>query len=134
MVDQVVTDPKLIEELNASQKNQLTMDSKGVSREPVTDPKLIEEFRISISNWAHSSGGIPDPILTIDDYVPLSEISQGLVNDIGRLSPFGAGNPPLTLVCKNMVLAKYSELSKNWRIGLSRFIAVILQSSMHLMD
>ena len=46
MVDQVVTDPKLIEELNASQKNQLTMDSKGVSREPVTDPDLIKELKV----------------------------------------------------------------------------------------
>ncbi len=43
-----------------------------------------------------------DPKLPIDAYLDFEEINLEFANDIGRLAPFGNGNPPLTLATKNV--------------------------------
>ena len=62
-------------------------------------PDRIGAFRIAVSNQvARQLEGKPEPEgLRIDAMLPLGELSLGLVDDLSRLGPFGAGNPPLTL-------------------------------------
>jgi single-stranded-DNA-specific exonuclease len=49
----------------------------------------------------------PEPTLTIDAYLRLSDITPDLVAEIDRMAPFGPGNPPLTfVVCDLRVLSE----------------------------
>lgn len=67
-------------------------------------PDRIGAFRIALSH--HIAGqleGKPEPDgLAIDCLLPLGELSLGLVDDLARLGPFGAGNPPLTLCASRL--------------------------------
>ena len=49
-------------------------------------------------------GPLPAPDLVIDGYLSLPELTLELVADLERLAPFGAGNPPLVLVCRDLEL------------------------------
>ena len=96
MVDQVVTDPKLIEELNASQKNQLTMDSKGVSREPVTDPDLIKELNLEANKKTVTEKG-EGLLSSIGDFFTGSKSTEFKdLEEIGsaNLGKFGVSSEP----------------------------------------
>jgi single-stranded-DNA-specific exonuclease len=42
---------------------------------------------------AHFPTGVPRPTISLDAEVPLSALTFGLMNEIGRLEPFGASNP-----------------------------------------
>jgi single-stranded-DNA-specific exonuclease len=42
------------------------------------------------------------PELQIDGYLSLSELTLDLAADLGRLAPFGNGNPPLTLATRDL--------------------------------
>jgi len=53
------------------------------------------------------------PKLVIDRYLPWGELSLDLVDDIERLSPFGAGNPALTLASKNLRAIKSTYVGGN---------------------
>lgn len=64
----------------------------------------IAEFRRALARTvarlaaeAHVAAGLP-----IDGYLPLGDLSLGLVADLERLAPFGPGNPPLTLVSRRL--------------------------------
>ncbi len=79
-------------------------------------PELIPEFRHALARsvekmgWvSQSTGGIP---LTIDGYLPLSELSLELVADLERLAPFGAGNPPVTLACRKMKAIAHAPVGR----------------------
>ncbi len=50
--------------------------------------------------------------LKIDGYLPFSSVDIGLVEDIERLAPFGPGNPPLTLVCRNLRIKNHTILGR----------------------
>ncbi|MGE5601495.1 MAG: hypothetical protein ACM30E_00490, partial [Nitrososphaerales archaeon] len=63
------------------------------------EPDKVGAFRMAISGQvARQLEGRPEPEgLAIDCILPLGELSLGLVDDLARLGPFGAGNPALTL-------------------------------------
>lgn len=64
----------------------------------------IADFRRGLSRTveqmlAHSNVA---PGLEIDGYLDLGELTPDLVADMERLAPFGPGNPPLTLVSRDL--------------------------------
>jgi len=75
----------------------------------------IPEFRIGLSrtlrgmlppeNLAHS--------LKIDAFLPLSEITLDLVEELERMAPFGSGNPPLTLATRNLKLVSTTKIGRS---------------------
>ena len=79
------------------------------------DQDLIPKFRTAISHTVQALGlGIQqERILQIDGYLTLSELSLELVEDLERLAPFGAGNPPLVLVTRNLILTGYAVVGRN---------------------
>ncbi|MEL6403406.1 MAG: single-stranded-DNA-specific exonuclease RecJ [Chloroflexota bacterium] len=66
------------------------------------------EFRRGLSTVAREMRGKADiePTLSIDAYVDFETIDLAFADDIGRLAPFGNGNPPLTLATKNVEVVK----------------------------
>ncbi len=75
----------------------------------------IAEFRRMLSRTVREM--LPDAeaeaVLEIDGELQLNEISMGLVNHIRRLAPFGNGNLPLTLVTRNLKIARKKKLGKS---------------------
>ena len=45
---------------------------------------------------------LPEPTLDLDGVLDWNEPTLALAEDLGRLGPFGAGNPPLTLVSRGL--------------------------------
>ncbi len=74
----------------------------------------IFEFRRALSGVVRQMLGEVDikPMLTIDGYLNLSDISLELTQDIERLAPFGNGNPPLTLVTRDVKIASRAQLGR----------------------
>lgn len=64
----------------------------------------IPEFRRGLARTvgAMLDGAKVKPGLAIDGCLPLSELTPALADDLGRLAPFGPGNPPLTLVAERL--------------------------------
>jgi single-stranded-DNA-specific exonuclease len=58
-------------------------------------PDRIDAFRERFNAYVgeHFPGGPPAGRLTLDAEVPLSAITFGLMKDIDKLEPYGAGNP-----------------------------------------
>jgi single-stranded-DNA-specific exonuclease len=58
-------------------------------------PERIAAFRDRFNAYVanHFPGGTPAPRLTLDAEVPLSALTHGLMKDLDRLEPYGAGNP-----------------------------------------
>jgi single-stranded-DNA-specific exonuclease len=54
-----------------------------------------------------------EPQLKIDSYLGLSQLNPELVAELGRLAPFGPGNPPLTFASKNLILKGSSAVGRN---------------------
>jgi single-stranded-DNA-specific exonuclease len=52
---------------------------------------LRERFNAYVAG--HYPGGTPAPRLTLDAEIPLSAITFGLLRDLDKLEPYGAGNP-----------------------------------------
>lgn len=55
---------------------------------------------------------IPEPSLEISGYVGLGEVSPALLEDLGRLAPFGAGNPALVLAARRLVVKSWRALGR----------------------
>jgi single-stranded-DNA-specific exonuclease len=68
-------------------------------------PDNIPAFRRRLSNTLRDTRD-PSvrPVLPIDAYLSLSEITPALVADLNRLAPFGEGNPPITLAARDLRL------------------------------
>ncbi len=75
-------------------------------------PNNIPEFKARISRTIRrmSSGLDLTPKQFIDGFVSLQEISIEFVNEIERLAPFGAGNPPLVLVSTDLHLISHTSI------------------------
>jgi len=58
-------------------------------------PERIPAFRDRFNAYVakHFPSGTPAPRLVLDAEVPLSAITFGLMRDLDRLEPYGAGNP-----------------------------------------
>ncbi len=67
-------------------------------------PERIPDFRRALSRSVRTmEAGLPAAAgLPVDGLLPLSQLSLALVDDLGRLAPFGPGNPPLTLVAERV--------------------------------
>jgi len=79
------------------------------------DPERIPELRRALSRTtatmlaeAHVETG-----LRIDGVLPLAELTPALADDLGRLAPFGPGNPPLTLVAERLRARRGKKVGRN---------------------
>ncbi len=69
------------------------------------DPDRIPEFRRAlVQTVARLAGGREPKALIIHGRLPLGELSLELVDDLGRLAPFGPGNPPPVLMAERLRL------------------------------
>lgn len=69
------------------------------------DIERIPEFRRALSRTVRDTCAralAEEPVLQIDGYLDLADLSLGFVEELERLAPFGAGNPPLILATKNL--------------------------------
>jgi single-stranded-DNA-specific exonuclease len=79
------------------------------------DAERIPEFRRALSRTVCESclGALEsEPVLQIDGYVSLAELSLDFVEQIERLAPFGAGNPPLTLATRGLSLTSHTTVGR----------------------
>lgn len=76
------------------------------------EPERVHEFRRALSETIGELGELPEPGLSIDGYVKLSELTIEFVADLERLAPFGAGNPALVFVSENMKVKNHSEVGR----------------------
>ena len=72
----------------------------------------IFEFRRELSRVVRALDVPSAPPLTLDGALSLAEISLELTRDIERLAPFGNGNPPLTLLTRDLKLVKRRGLGR----------------------
>ena len=79
------------------------------------DPERIPELRRALSRTtaamqadAHVEAG-----LRIDGILPLAELTPALADDLGRLAPFGPGNPPLTLLAERLRARPGKKVGRN---------------------
>lgn len=75
----------------------------------------LAEFRRSLSQAVERQWGKAarqEPILQIDAWLNLNELSFDLADAIEKLAPFGAGNPPLTLATRNVELKSATPIGK----------------------
>lgn len=69
------------------------------------EPDRIPEFRRALARTVTRLIGSREPgALTIHARLPLGELSLELVDDLGRLAPFGPGNPPPVLMAERLQL------------------------------
>lgn len=69
------------------------------------DANRVAEFRRRLSQTVENVRGSAEIApLQIDGFLPLADLSLELVEDLARLAPFGAGNPPPTLATRNLTV------------------------------
>ncbi len=75
----------------------------------------LDRFRALFEAEAARSLGDWEPcgLVEIDTEVPLPAVTEGLVRDLARLAPHGAGNEPPVLVCSDVVVAGSPMLMGN---------------------
>jgi len=69
--------------------------------------------RLSIEVEKQLGDEAVEPELVINQFVNLDEIGIPLVKEIGRLAPFGPGNPPVSLAAKDLVVISDTYLGKD---------------------
>lgn len=78
------------------------------------EPEKIADFRRALSRTlrekvsAQAQGGIRE----INAFVPLSDLSVQWVDEIEKLAPFGAGNPPLILAAQDLQLQAKTSIGR----------------------
>ncbi|MEA3309075.1 MAG: single-stranded-DNA-specific exonuclease RecJ [Chloroflexota bacterium] len=79
------------------------------------EPERIPEFRRGVALAVREQLGAepPSSTLPLAGYLTLEELSLELVDDLARLAPFGAGNPPLTLATRNLKVLKHRTLGRD---------------------
>ncbi len=68
--------------------------------------------RFSIAIRKMRAGTEDRPVLEIDGEIGLDRLSLELAGDLGRLGPFGNGNPPLTLVTPGLRVVRKKALGR----------------------
>lgn len=78
------------------------------------DPVNISDFHAAIARTVHEMGVEvqAEKDLHIDGYLSLPELSLELVDDLERLAPFGAGNPPLVFATRDLKLTGYAAVGR----------------------
>jgi single-stranded-DNA-specific exonuclease len=79
------------------------------------DEAKIPDFRQAISHTVQELGvGIQaEKDLQIDGYLPIPDLTLDLVEDLERLAPFGAGNPPPVFATRNVKLTGYAAVGRS---------------------
>jgi single-stranded-DNA-specific exonuclease len=79
------------------------------------NPERIDEFRRGLSRTIlEMCEGIAEkPELEIDAFLTLDDLSLELVEEIERLAPFGAGNPPLILATRELSMVSHATIGRN---------------------
>ncbi|MEK7834345.1 MAG: single-stranded-DNA-specific exonuclease RecJ, partial [Acidobacteriota bacterium] len=74
----------------------------------------VFEFRRLLSRAVRSMTpeAAEEPVLAIDGYVQLKEITRELEQDVRRLAPFGNGNPALTLASTGLRMIRKKKLGR----------------------
>lgn len=78
------------------------------------DAARIAEFRRGLSRAVREQTGDAPPTreLRIDAQLTLGELTLPLAQELARLAPFGNGNPPLTLVARDLQLLRRRSLDR----------------------
>ncbi|GAB4550690.1 MAG: hypothetical protein OHK0023_16930 [Anaerolineae bacterium] len=79
----------------------------------------IPMFRAKLARTLATMGVTEPPPLQIDALVPLSAVDADLYTRIGRLSPFGPGNPPIVLATLNLRLSHAGRIgrdNRHWKL------------------
>ena len=86
-------------------------------------PERIPEFRRALSRTveAMSREAEVTPGLQIDGELPLSDLTLEFAADVERLAPFGPGNPPLTLVSRDLTVRGARTIGRD---GSHRLVVV----------
>lgn len=72
----------------------------GLTVEEKRLPELAERFAGIVQAWTEASQHVP--MLHLDSEVRLDEVTLKLIQEIGTLHPFGAGNPEPTFAVKSL--------------------------------
>ena len=87
-------------------------DGRGLRHRPGTDPRAAPRALAhgprAMQADAHVEAG-----LRIDGILPLTELTPALADDLGRLAPFGPGNPPLTLMAERLCARSGKKVGRN---------------------
>jgi single-stranded-DNA-specific exonuclease len=78
------------------------------------DPANLPAFRRGLARGvaAQTGGQKVEPVLHVDAALSLPDISLDLVEDLSRLSPFGAGNPALVFCIPNLTLKSHTTIGR----------------------
>ncbi len=87
------------------------------------DAANIETFRRGVSRAIIEQRGDDDltPSLRVDALVTLNQLMLDMADELERLAPFGPGNPPINLLCRNvrvMHSAVIGQTGKHRKMGL----------------
>lgn len=67
------------------------------------DAAAVPAFRQALGYTVRRMvGDVPAAALAVDAYITLGELSLAFAEQLGRLAPFGPGNPPVTLVTRGL--------------------------------
>jgi single-stranded-DNA-specific exonuclease len=79
------------------------------------DPARIPQFRRALNRTVADmqAGARIQPTLPIDAYLSLSDLSIELTTELNRLSPFGMGNPPVTLATRGLKVMSSARLGRD---------------------
>jgi single-stranded-DNA-specific exonuclease len=69
-------------------------------------------FRRGLSDALANCQGSLEKDVRIDAFIPLEQISVDLLNTIQRLAPFGNGNPPVMLACREVEIVSETIFGK----------------------
>ena len=74
----------------------------------------IDQFRRALARTVRERCGDRPAQATvrIDSYVALEDVSLELAGDLGRLAPFGAGNPPIVLASRELTVRRHSRVGR----------------------
>ncbi len=83
----------------------------GISIAPENIPAFRRALSLTVDKmWDRSAAKAG---ARIDAYVQLDELDIGLAQELERLGPFGQGNPPIRLACRNVTVASQRTFGRN---------------------
>jgi single-stranded-DNA-specific exonuclease len=82
----------------------------GFSISPDRIPELRRALTQTVGEWVGEAP--PEPELAIEAYFSLPELSLDLVDELARLAPFGAGNPPLYLATQRLRVTEHRAIGR----------------------